>query len=286
MAKQRDIKFFSAESVDLQEALAVQSHFFTNDYIGIVMNGSPKSAPFLEEGQIYHIVEPRLLLILDGCADVNLNMERYLINKGFVIMTTADVIMETEMWSDDMRLVGILIKEDIQITENIVMQLQAKDFDSLLRMAYLLWDIVNRQPFRRDTVKHLLMAMASEIKNIKEEQDFSDKTALPSRRQQLFHEFKILVNQHCERERKIPFYASHLRVTPHHLSAVIKEASGHSVMYWINRAILLRAKVLLKTSGMMSYEVADRLNFVSSSAFNNFFKRETGMTPREFQKTQ
>ena len=284
MAKQRGIRYFSADSFDLQEALASLGQVFINDSIGIVVNGSPKSVPFLKEGQIYHIVEPRLLLILDGHAEVNLNMERYLINKGSVVMTTADVIMETEMWSDDMRLVGFLIKEDMHIGENMVVQLQPKEFDCLLRMAFLLWDIANRQPFHRETVRHLLMTIVSEIKYIKEEQESSDVKDLPSRQQQLFHEFKTLVNKHCECERKIPFYASHLRITPHHLSAVIKEASGQSVMYWINRAVLLRAKVLLKTSGMMSYEVAERLNFVSSSAFSNFFKRETGMTPREFQK--
>lgn len=286
MAKQKDIKYFSADSIDLQEALAPQTRFFTNDYISIVMNGAPKAAPFLKEGQVYHIVEPRLLLVLDGRADVSLNMERYHINKGCVILTTADVIMETEMWSDDMQIMGILIKDDLHLDENIVMQLQPKDFAYLLRMAFLLWDVANRQPFHRATVGQLVLAMVSEVRCVREEVASSERENLPSRRQQLFREFMGLVNQHCERERKIPFYAGMLRVTPHHLSAIIKEASGQSVMYWVNRAVLLRAKVLLKTSGLMAYEVAERLNFVSSSAFNNFFKRETGMTPREFQKGQ
>ena len=282
----KDIKYFSADSVDLKESLAGQSQVFINDHIGIVMNGSPKLAPFLEEGAVYHIVEPRLLLVLSGHADVSLNMERYLIDKGTVILTSADVIMETEMWSDDMQIFGFLIKDDIYIAENIVVQLQPEEFSNLLRMAFLVWNIANRQSFHSDTVRQLVMAMVSEIICIKEEHDFSDKSELPSRRQQIFHDFMKLVNKHCERERNISFYASHLRVTPHHLSAVIKEASGQSVMYWVDRATILRAKVLLKTSGMMTYEVADRLNFVSSSAFCSFFKRETGMTPRAFQKAQ
>ena len=55
-------------------------------------------------------------------------------------------------------------------------------------------------------------------------------------------------------------------------------------MYWLNRATLIQAKVLLKKKNMLVSEVADRLNFPSQSAFGYFFKRETGMTPTEYQK--
>jgi AraC-like DNA-binding protein len=54
-------------------------------------------------------------------------------------------------------------------------------------------------------------------------------------------------------------------------------------MYWINRAVVLRAKVLLHTSGLLTYEIAERLHFANPPAFNNFFKRETGLTPNEYR---
>ena len=103
------------------------------------------------------------------------------------------------------------------------------------------------------------------------------------RTQNVFLQFKRLVHQHCLKERSIPFYANLLHLTPHHLSAVIKKASGQSVMFWINRSIILRAKVLLNTKDMMINEIADRLNFTSPSAFHNFFKRITGLTPKKYQ---
>lgn len=40
----------------------------------------------------------------------------------------------------------------------------------------------------------------------------------------------------------------------------------------------------MKKKNMLVSEVADRLNFPSQSAFGYFFKRETGMTPTEYQK--
>ena len=35
----------------------------------------------------------------------------------------------------------------------------------------------------------------------------------------------------------------------------------------------------------MAYEIANRMNFPSASAFSKFFKRETGLTPRAYQET-
>ena len=34
------------------------------------------------------------------------------------------------------------------------------------------------------------------------------------------------------------------------------------------------------------YEIADRLHFANPPAFNNFFKRETGLTPMEYRESK
>lgn len=46
-----------------------------------------------------------------------------------------------------------------------------------------------------------------------------------------------------------------------------------------------RGKATAETNGMMAYEIANRMNFPSASAFSKFFKRETGLTPRAYQET-
>ena len=55
-------------------------------------------------------------------------------------------------------------------------------------------------------------------------------------------------------------------------------------MDWINRSVILEAKVLLKHSNKMIYEIADELDFPSTSFFCKFFKKNTGLTPMEYQK--
>lgn len=70
------------------------------------------------------------------------------------------------------------------------------------------------------------------------------------------------------------------------VACAIAETSGKSVMHWINRAMLLQAKVLLKSGDLQISEIADRLNFPSQTAFGYFFKRETGMTPTQYRSRQ
>ena len=94
------------------------------------------------------------------------------------------------------------------------------------------------------------------------------------------------MNQHGSHERNIRFYADHLLLSPNRLSTVIKEFSGQTVMQGLNQKTLLQAKVLLRHSDLMIYEIADRLGFAEPTAFNRYFKREVGMTPLEYKKKE
>lgn len=96
--------------------------------------------------------------------------------------------------------------------------------------------------------------------------------------------FVTLLRQYGTRERNIPFYASQLAITANHLSDVVRQQSGLSVMDWLNRTTITEAKVLLKHSDLMIYEIGERLNFPEPTAFNRYFKKHVGMTPLEYRE--
>lgn len=284
MSDSKNINYFSIDSANLRELAGAESHVFNNDDLSIILNGRPSDKTFFREGEVYQLPEPRLLLFMSGEADVHLDLEQYHFERGTVILTTPDVILEFERIGQDVEVCGIAMKEAVQVTESIVTNVSAKDSELLLRMMYLLWDMAALSPYRREAVLQMVRAMVADVQYIKQASDSSVNRTAISRHQELFQHFKTLVSHHCERERNIPYYADLLRITPHHLSAVISRASGRSAMYWINRAVVLRAKVLLRTSGLLTYEIAERLHFANPPAFNNFFKRETGLTPNEYRE--
>ena len=72
-------------------------------------------------------------------------------------------------------------------------------------------------------------------------------------------------------------------MTPNHLSAVVREQSGHTVQDWISKSTIQEAKVLLRHTDLMIYEIAERMNFSDVTAFNRYFKKQTGITPGAYR---
>lgn len=283
MSEKKTINYVSVENLSLNDLVCGDAHFFHNQHLSIIINGKPRNSTFLRKETIYHVAEARLLLFLEGWSVVNLELDNQRFQQGDVLLLPADSIVELKDYSNDLRVIVFVIREELLIDENIVLTACPEDFQHLLKMTFLTWDLAQHTPFRKEVVLPIVQAMIANIQCLHKDKKTTAVTNTAVRQQLLFQNFKRLVHQHCEVQRNIPFYAEKLHITPHYLSAVIKEISGQSVMFWLNRAVILRAKVLLNTKGMMIYEIADRLNFSSPSAFHNFFKRITGLTPKEYQ---
>ena len=283
MSEKKTINYVSVENISLNDLVCGDAHFFHNQHLSIIINGRPSNSTFLRKETIYHVAEARLLLFLEGWLIVNLDLDNQRLQQGDLLLLPSDSIVELKDYSNDLRVIVFVIREELPIDEYIVLPASPKDFQHLLKMAFLTWDLAQHTPFRKEVVLPIVQAMVANIQCLHKDKNATAVTNMAVRQQQLFQNFKRLVHQHCEVQRNIPFYAEQLHITPHYLSAVIKEISGQSVMFWLNRAVILRAKVLLNTKGMMIYEIADRLNFSSPSAFHNFFKRITGLTPKEYQ---
>lgn len=104
-----------------------------------------------------------------------------------------------------------------------------------------------------------------------------------TRREELLSQFISVLEQEFKRERSVNYYADRLFVTPKHLSAVLKEVSGQTAGEWIDRRVILEAKLLLRTTGMNIQEISSTLNFSNQSFFGKYFKHLTGISPRDYR---
>ena len=91
--------------------------------------------------------------------------------------------------------------------------------------------------------------------------------------------FRLLATNY-KTNRSVKFYADKLNLTPKYLSTAIKRVTGRPILDWIHEAILIDAKMLLRTTDMTVQEISEQLNFSSPSAFVQFFKKHTGKTPK------
>ncbi|MDE6295550.1 MAG: helix-turn-helix domain-containing protein [Muribaculaceae bacterium] len=95
--------------------------------------------------------------------------------------------------------------------------------------------------------------------------------------------FLRLVQENFRKERFLDYYADRLELTPKHLSRIIKQHTGFTAVEWINRYIILEAKVMLSSTNMNVQQIAEELNFPSQSFFGKYFKKATGVSPKDFR---
>lgn len=95
--------------------------------------------------------------------------------------------------------------------------------------------------------------------------------------------FLRLARDNFKKERFMEFYASQLGITSKHLGRTIKSQTGFTASEWIERLVILEAKVLLKSSSMTIQQIAEELNFPSQSFFGKYFKNIVGISPKEFR---
>lgn len=106
-----------------------------------------------------------------------------------------------------------------------------------------------------------------------------------SRKEELFEQFLQLLFEHCKEEHVVTFYAEKLFITPQYLSLILKELTGKSANKWIDDAIIVEAKILLKAPQATVQQVADVLHFSDQSTFGKFFKKHMGISPMEYRKS-
>ena len=105
-----------------------------------------------------------------------------------------------------------------------------------------------------------------------------------SRREDIFNRFINEVQNHYKQERQVIFYANILCISPKYLSSVVHDVSGKYATEWIDEYVIFETKALLKNSNITIKEICQKMNFSTQSMFAKYFKKHTGLTPRDFRK--
>jgi AraC family transcriptional activator of pobA len=74
-------------------------------------------------------------------------------------------------------------------------------------------------------------------------------------------------------------YAEHLSVHVNHLNRAVKEVTGKTTTQHLTERVISEAKALLQHTNWSINEIAYSLGYEYPTYFNNFFKKQTGVTP-------
>ena len=239
------------------------------------------------------------IICLKGSVKGYFDMKRYYMQAPCFITVLADQILQYEEISDDFE--GLFIVMSKRFSDNLFANIQerlpiflsVKEKPSILlsdegleimKTYYgMLHKIVCQKEnlHRLEIVKHLTLAFfyhtGSQMHTLVED---NKKT----KQEVLFEHFLDFVRKHYKQERNINFYADKLCLTPKYLTTVIRQTSGKTAGEWIDEYVATEAKALLKSTNMTIQQIGDELNFASQSFFGKYFKRQVGISPKEYRK--
>ena len=105
-----------------------------------------------------------------------------------------------------------------------------------------------------------------------------------TRKQLLFHRFMHLIHEHAAKMHQVSFYASQLCISSRYLNEITETYSlGKTPKELIDEQLTAELKVLLNNPDLSIAEIAFLCRFPDSSYLSRFFKKNTGMSPKEYR---
>lgn len=290
--KNNNISTLSIDNVDLEKIRTTNADIFKFEDIAIAKDiNALSNEKIIEKSHIYRVAENRIMKITKGNVKARINLVEYELSQGDFLISSIGDLVEISNVSQDAQGCGVVYKNssnmnfDLSHIGTCKLHPEEETLKQNTMLLDMLWQIANRKPFHSETFLCMFKTFVSDIYYMALEADKEQQSIKTSRSSEVFSKFLKLVNKYAKQERDTSFYADKLFLSPHYLASIIKKESGQTVMDWINKQVILEAKVMLKHSNKLVFEVSDELNFPNASFFNKFFKRITGMTPKQYKNS-
>ena len=239
------------------------------------------------------------IICTKGVTRGKIGLNSYETQAPCMITLLADEILQHEYVSDDFE--GLFIVMSKNMTDSLLPEIQERlpialsvrqnpftplnddDLNLLITYYFMLKKVVEMTEnlHRKTIVQHLMIAFYyysnSWLHKIPQKESVSTK------QHESVEQFLDLAEKHYKTERQVKFYADKVNLTTKYLSQIVKTETGKSVNDWIDDYVILEAKALLKSSKLTIQQISDALNFTDQSVFGKYFKRNVGVSPKEYR---
>ena len=235
-----------------------------------------------------------MILVTKGCGSADIDFHTVPMSQGQLgIIAPGQIhsninIKECELWM--LRMSPEMMDDDYRYKldeyamtgnpvmlpeETIVLLCEALEF-----LSKLMASMNDRQP-----MKSVLFNMLNVVLGIITPRILNGQAKPPLRSTEITVKFKQMLPKFVRRQKKPSFYANELCISEVYLNEVVKKTTGMTPSGWINVAILLEAKRMIRTTTLTVKEIAHNLGFEDHAYFSRLFKKNTNMTPLEFRNT-
>ena len=140
--------------------------------------------------------------------------------------------------------------------------------------------------YREDIVWMLSKALTFKIISLFSKSGKMEVNPNDGRKQQIVRSFTSLILQYGLEHRDIEFYANKLCISPKYLSHAVVSVTGENASKMIESYIVEKAKLMLSSTDLNVSQIANALNFTTSSDFCRYFKTRTGQSPNTYRRKE
>jgi AraC-like DNA-binding protein len=246
-----------------------------------------------------------LVLCKNGELFLSVDYRKYLLKKNMMLMISNLHIIDNLVVNEHFECYAIFMS--LQFAKSIVNEIQgiSKLIEDDIRPIPVveldgteiqcLADIVERiikiqsdtsHAFQNYIIRNEVSNLFLEILNFRIKRNKNQRTLEESKHgEEIARKFIHLLLVNSKEHHEVSFYAEKICMTAGNLSRIMKTFSGQTAIKWINEVLVTEAKILLRKPNSSVQQVANELHFGDQSSFGKFFRKHTGLTPREYRKS-
>ena len=229
----------------------------------------------------------RLLRVLSGEARLEINFTEHVVVGGDILILPENTYVEIfEVAPDTQGQIMAFVPERhqqhlLQCRHFVKRHPAPKDWDDITLLLHAIYSIASAEPYRAEVADLLAIALFRHVATLPGgDEEHTARSAV----EMLYARFMAELAACRPGKQTVAYYADRLCVTPQYLSKAVTAVSGNTVSSWINKAVVLDARILLRDTTKSISEIVDELHFPNDSFFCRYFKRETGQTPMQYRK--
>lgn len=197
----------------------------------------------------------------------------------YIVGFSKDLLNSANFFSSTMNYLSSLIESPVVSLQPETADLFKDYFMLLIKMGRM--ETINPN---KELTSTMLLTILHGVGSI--HQNISVSKRMFNRGEEIVKRLVQYIIKHYSKERSVAFYADLLHISPQHLSTTVNKVAGKTVTDIIAKLVVTDAQAKLKSTDLTIQEIAYSLNFPDISFFGKYFKRYTGMSPKQYREMQ
>lgn len=274
------------------------------NFISIIHSNITAIQPYMDSS--IYIKSTLFILVHSGNASMEINFKKHNIKGGQILLLAFGHFLKVTQVSSDFNFSSLYITKQfidqmystdmlykkmqyaIRTFKNPVLNLDSSAYSTITDRFKLIESINNDilHIHRQEMILNALRIYFLDLRNIIDKMFRDIPEEKTSRDELYFEEFLNLLFQHYKVAHQVDFYAEKIHITAHYLTKIVKRLTGQTVSDFISQLVYREAEQLLKQPKLSIQQIAMELNFSDQSAFGKFFKRNAGISPKEYRNSE